>query len=91
LQSLQSLSISQPEIPSLSAKLQREVIKVQMSMLISDDESFDSDDESFDNLDSLCLPSENEEMPCDSDDESAIDLFKTSPINEMILVSEAPF
>ena len=75
----------------MHTELQRAVVKLQMSMSISDDESFDSDDESFDDLDSLCLPSENEEMLCDSDAESVIDLFKTSPINEMILVSEAPF
>ena len=60
-----------------------------MSMSVSDESI--PDDESFDDLDSLCLPSENEEMLCDSDDESVIDLFNTSPINEMILVSEVPF
>ncbi len=49
-----------------------------------------SDDESLDDLDSLYLPSENEEAPGDSDDERKIDSCKKLPINEMMLVSEAP-
>ena len=60
-------------------------------MLMSVSDESIPDDESFDDFDSLCLPSENEEMLCDSDDESVIDSLNATPINEIVLVSEAPF
>jgi hypothetical protein len=37
------------------------------------------------------LPSENEEILYDSDEEIEIDLLKTSPFNEVKLISEVPF